>query len=111
MRRAVLALVILSAPSLAVADDVRRTACRLTSAECAVVLHEVAVDADLFAQDQKIVGVGLSPQDRATALIRRDDDRMAARFRQLPGPVAAEIARVQTCQALGGATKAGSTCR
>ncbi len=75
-----------------------RAVFRLTSVECVMVLHEVAVDAELFAQDQEIVGIGLSPQDRATALIRRDDDRMAARFRQSPGPIAAEIARLQACQ-------------
>ncbi len=102
MRRAILALLILSASSLASAHDTQRTVCRLTSAECVLVLHEVAVDAELFAQDQEIVGIGLSPQDRATALIRRDDDRMTARFHQLPGPIAAEIARLQACQVLDG---------
>ena len=98
-------------PAPAAAADAPPPACRLTPAECASVLREVAVDAELFAQDQDIVGLGLSPQDRAKALIQRDEDRMAARFRQLPAPVAAEIARIQACQALGDATSADRLCR
>ena len=74
-----------------------------------MVLREVAVDTELFAQDREIVG--LSPRDRAEALIRRDEDRMAARFRQLPAPVAAEVARVQACQALGGTVGTDPRCR
>ena len=102
--RCVLAVVlILSAGPAARADGSAASACRLSPAECAVVLHEVAVDADLFVQDQQIVGVGLSPRERAKALIQRDTDRMATRFRHLPAPIAAEVARVQACRALGDA--------
>jgi hypothetical protein len=111
MRRSVFALLILSTTPAAAADDAPTPVCRLTPAECAVVLREVSVDAELFAQDQEIVGLGLSPQDRAAALIRRDEDRMAARLRQLPAPIAAEIARLQACQALGGAADADPGCR
>ena len=109
MRRALLALLILFATP-AEADD-NAPACRLTPAECSVVLREVALDAELFAQDQEIVGLGLSSRDRAEALIRRDEDRMAVRFHQLPAPVAAEIARVQVCQALDGAADTDPQCR
>ncbi len=109
MRHALLALLILSATRAAAADD--PPPCRLTPAECAVVLREVALDAELFAQDQEIVGLGLSPRDRAEALIRRDEDRMAARFRQLPAPIGVEVARTQACRALGGAADADAQCR
>ena len=109
MRRALLALLMLSATPAAATDDA--PSCRLAPAECAVVLREVAIDAELSAQDQKIVGLGLSPLNRAEALIRRDEDRMAVRFQQLPAPVAAEIARVQTCQALARAVDAAARCR
>lgn len=101
----------LSPAPAAAADDAPPPACRLTPAECASVLREVAVDAELFAQDQDIVGLGLSPQDRAKALIQRDEDRMAVRFHQLPASVAAEIARIQACQALGDAASADPLCR
>ena len=111
MRHAAVALLMLSGPASAVAGDVAAPACHLTPAECAVVLREVAVDAELFAQDQEIVGVGLSPQDRARALIQRDEDRMAVRFRQLPAPIAREIARVQACQALADGAVPDPECR
>lgn len=111
MHRALLAILILFTTPAAAAADAPTLACRLTPAECAVVLREVSVDAELFAQDQEIVGLGLSPQDRAAALIRRDEDRMAARLRQLPAPIAAEIARLQVCQALEAAAEADPGCR
>ncbi len=111
MRRAVFALLILFAPSIAVADDAPTPACRLSPAECAVMLREVAVDAELFAQDQETVGLGLSAQERARALIRRDTDRMSLRFSQLPGPIVAEISRLQACQALAVAAESDPRCR
>ncbi|RYC28700.1 hypothetical protein D3273_27940 [Lichenibacterium minor] len=98
-----------AAPAAA-ADDAP-PACRLTPAGCASVLREVAVDAELFAQNQDIVGFGVSPQVRASALIQRDEDRMAVRFHQLPASVAAEIARIQACHALGDAASADPPCR
>ena len=111
MRRAILALLPLFAPSIAVADDAPTPTCRLSPAECAAVLHEVAVDAELFAQDQEIVGLGLSPRERARALIQRDEDRMTSRLRQLPGPIAAEIFRLQACQALVVQAESDPRCR
>ena len=111
MRHAALALLFLSEPCSAVAGDTAAPACRLAEAECAVVLREVAVDAELFAQDREIVGLGLSPQDRARALIQRDEDRMTVRFRQLPAPIAREIARVQACQALADGAGSDPECR
>ena len=40
-----------------------------------------------------------------------DEDRMAARYRQLPAPIAAEIARVRVCQTLGAAADDDPQCR
>ena len=113
----VLAAVVFTTPARAIDDEPRAPNCHLTTAECAAAIHEVAVDAELFAQDQEIVGLGLSPQDRARALIQRDTDRMVVRFQQLPALIAAEVARMQACQGLGdaarhdGTTNADSRCR
>ena len=44
MRHAAVALLMLSGPASAVAGDAAAPACRLTPAECAVVLREVAAE-------------------------------------------------------------------
>lgn len=106
---------ILSAETGARADSPAIPVSHLSPAECAVVVREVAVE--LFAQDQEIVGAGWSPQDRAKALIHRDTDGMAVRFRRMLAPIAAEVARVQACKSLEdakviyGATKADPPCQ
>ncbi len=56
----VLALLLRSSLTTVFADDVQALACHLTPTLCAVVVHEVAVDAELFALGQEIVGLGLS---------------------------------------------------
>ena len=109
-------LIFIAMPVAARSSELQGSMCRLTAAECMVVAREIAIDAELFVQDEEILGIGLPPQERAKALIQRDTERMAERLHHLPVPIANEISRMQICQVLDeaaqhdGSANSGQIC-
>lgn len=111
MRRFVFALLILF-------RDARRS--RRRCAEAGVPPHpgQVRRDAARSVDQCRAVPAGsgdrqprLSPQDRAAALIGRNEDRMAGASGNCPRRSPRRSARLQACQALGGAADADPRCR
>ena len=84
--------------------------CRLSAADCAVVMSEMEQEAEASAGDERKFHPGdLSRYDRSVALSQRHIDRMDQRGFVLPTRIADEWLRLELCADPKGADT--STCR
>ena len=72
-------------------------ACRLTTAECDVIAHEIAAEQINIMRDEQEFGFGLSPYAKAQAIVARHFQRKAVRYKHLPVQIGNEWARMELC--------------
>ena len=117
MRRALTPVfLLLTTPTLAVPSAPHGPGCALSTAECAVVAREIAIDDVQAADDEQEFGGGSDLRVRA-ALIARHAARTRARIARLPPSIGREFARLRACQSadrlasLQGAENTAPQCR